>query len=97
MKPLIVIALALVVASCSSDPRPAPRTGGWPWQAFPDVPLPAGWLPESGRETAWAVIAGGTIRRLDAVVVGESPQAETAAEYRLRLERAGWIADQFFG
>ncbi len=96
---LVVLGL-LVLSGCTANARgdaPAPpRPVGLRWEQFPDIPMPAGWLPLAGEDHVAIAIANGEVRRLRVALQAPSGRADLEpADAMLRyvgsvLGEEGW-------
>ena len=70
----------LAVSGCSTSDRgdaPAPpRPVGLRWDQFPDIPMPAGWLPLAGEDHVAIAIANGEVRRLRVALQAPAGRAD---------------------
>lgn len=91
---------ALLLAACSGGvaPRQTPPPAAFQPEAFPDLPMPPGYIPQPGGDHLAVVLGGGAIRRYHTVlrqVADEDADLDELGDwYRRRLTRAGWtLAD----
>jgi hypothetical protein len=80
--PPIALGIALCLGAC------APVTVPMPIQPFPDVPVPAQWVPYS---RDWAIISSPRVTAARLIYFTPTGVDETLAHARRLLANAGWV------
>lgn len=92
IRPAVAVALTaalLGLVGCGGGDREATAAATWPSDALPDVPPPPGWVLE--QQPRVLRIAGGSIRRCEAVLERASTSDGDLKPWRAQLARLGWV------
>ncbi len=92
-----------ICAGCGGGDRPMRPPGSRPpafqLEAFPDIPLPLGFVPDPLADQLAVSLGGGGLRRYDVTVVHHSdggPEPIVVMDdLRRGLEASGWAGDSF--